>query len=341
MDIKELKRYIYDGNYVEQILESIECHHIKYHVSGEYWTFANATGDNNNAVTLYNNESLTCVNYTRQMIKSNRATDIFDLVSYTKELSFFDSLKFICDKIGISYYHNFDEDVPDSFKILKMIKEMKSGVEIEEEIPLKPVSEKIISYYKQYVNEIFYEDHIDYSTQKIFEIGFDCQTNRYTIPIRSEIGDLLGVKGRYFYRDVPTNENKYIYLEPCSKSKILYGLNKTINYIHSVGSIYIMEAEKSVMQLWSYGNRNSVSIGGKMISQYQINMIVRLGVKIIFCFDKDVKKEEYEIIAKKFPDAISIYYMYDEDDILDSHESPSDDPNKWLHLKRNNIYQIK
>ena len=58
-----------------------------------------------------------------------------------------------------------------------------------------------------------YEDNIDYSTQKEFEIGFDEESNRYTIPIRSEIGDVVGVKGRYFDRKVPEGENKYIYLD--------------------------------------------------------------------------------------------------------------------------------
>ena len=38
LDVKELKNYIYENRYVEQILESIGCHHIKYHASNSYWT---------------------------------------------------------------------------------------------------------------------------------------------------------------------------------------------------------------------------------------------------------------------------------------------------------------
>ena len=227
MDAKELKNYIYENRYVEQILESIGCHHIKYHASNAYWTCANANGDNNGAIVLYNNEYLMCLNYTRQMIKGDRKTDIVDLVCYTKDLTFPEGLKFICEEIGMSYYHDFDEDIPDSFKILKIIDDMNSNSLEEKEKPLKPISERILSYYKEYVNDLFYEDNIDYSTQKEFEIGFDEESNRYTIPIRSEIGDLVGVKGRYFDRKVPEGENKYIYLEPCAKSKIIYGLYKT------------------------------------------------------------------------------------------------------------------
>lgn len=341
MDIKELKNYIYENRYVEQILESIGCHHIKYHVSNGYWTCANATGDNNGAVVLYNNEYLMCMNYTRQMIKANRKTDIIDLVCYTKDLTFPKGLQFICDEIGMSYYYDFEENIPESFKILKMIEDMNSNSLEEREKPLKPINESILSYYKPYVNDLFYEDNIDYATQREFEIGFDEESNRYIIPIRSEIGDLVGVKGRYFRRDVPSGENKYIYLEPCAKSKILYGLNKTINYIKQNNRIYILESEKAVLQLWSYGYRNSGGTGGKELSQYQIDMLVRLGVMIIICFDKDVTKEELEELADRFPDGIPLYYMFDEDKILDEHESPSDNPAKWQYMVEHNIYKLR
>ena len=224
MDVRELKNYIYENNYSEQILESIGCHHIKYHSVGAYWTAGNPDGDNKGAIILYNNESLICLNKTRQMIKGSRQTDIIDLVCYIKNLTFPEGLKEICSEIGMSYYHDFEEDIPDSFKILKMLEDMDSNISEEKEKPLQPISEKILSYYKPYVNDLFYEDHIDYETQREFEIGFDEETNRYTIPIRAELGDLVGVKARYFDRKVPDGMNKYIYLEPCAKSKILYGL---------------------------------------------------------------------------------------------------------------------
>lgn len=341
MEVRELKEYIYDNKYVEQILESIGCHHIRYHSSNSYWTCANATGDNNNAIVLYDNEYLMCTNYTRQMIKTNRSTDILDLVCYTKDLSFPDALKYVCDEIGISYYHDLSNEIPESLKILNLIDEMNFSLENQALEKVQKLDEIILSYYKPFVNKMFHEDGIDYITQREFEIGFDEETNRYTIPIRSEIGDLVGVKGRYFYRDVPNGENKYIYLEPCAKSKILYGLHKTMEYIKQSGKVYVAESEKAVMQLWSYGYRCVVSTGGKTLSQHQVELLVRLGVDIIFAFDKDVKKEEIEEISEKFPENLPIYYVYDEDNILEGHESPSDNSLKWQQLVKNNVYRIK
>lgn len=341
MDVRELKNYIFENNYSEQILESIGCHHIKYHAVGAYWTAGNPDGDNRSAIILYNSEALICLNKTRQMINGSRTTDLIDLVCFVKQVSFPEGLKYLCSEVGLSYYYDFDEDVPDSFKILKLLEEMDSNVIEEKEAPLKPISEEILQYYKPYVNDLFLEDHISYSTQREFEIGFDEETNRYTIPIRSELGDLVGVKARYFDRHVPDGISKYLYLEPCAKSKIIYGLYKTLPYIRRTGVIYVGESEKFVEQAWSYGDQNAGGTGGKELSQYQIDLLVRLGVMIIFCFDKDVTKEEIEALANKFPDGVPLYYMFDEDNILDEKQSPTDDPVKWKQMKKNNIYKLR
>lgn len=79
LDTRELKRYIYDNKYVEQILNSIGCHHIQYHAGGGYWTACNPDGDNKHAIILYDSEPLICLNKTRQMVKGSRTTDIIDL----------------------------------------------------------------------------------------------------------------------------------------------------------------------------------------------------------------------------------------------------------------------
>lgn len=341
MDTKELKTYIYENNYIANILESIGCHNIRYHSSGDYYTASNPDGDNKNAIIVYNNELLNAMNFTRNIDTNGRFLDIIDIVSYATGLSFVQSIKKIASEVGLSYYHDFTEDEPECFKILKMLKQINSGIEVEKDKPLKPISENIMSYYKPYVNDLFAKDGIDYQTQKDFEIGFDEMTNRYTIPIRSEIGDLIGVKGRYFYRDVPEDRNKYIYLEPCAKSKVLYGLNKTLPYIKQNRKVFVGESEKFTMQCWSMGYRNAVSTGGKIISQRQIDLLMRLCVDIVICFDKDVDKKEIEKIAEKFPENMPLYYMYDEDNLLSGHESPTDHKEVWERMVEKNIYRLR
>lgn len=341
MDIALLKEYIVEHNLIETILSDLQCGHIKYHSSGQYITASNPDGDNKQAIVVYNNESLHCDNYTRQIKKDGSSADLFDLVCYIKDLTFFEGLKYVCSVIGLEYYHDFTEDIPESLLITQLILDMSESAEENRDKPLKPIDPIILTYYKNYVNDMFLKDNISYETQKEFGIGYDEQTNRITIPIFSEIGDLVGVKGRLFKDKLDEGDLKYLYLEPTSRARILYGLNKTIDYIKEAGRVYVVEAEKGVLQGYSYGTRNIVATGGKEFSKSQIEMLTRLGVQIVLCLDKDVQNDEIEELANRFADGIPIYYMYDESNILSEKEAPTDNPYKWQHLIKNNIYKIK
>ena len=138
-----------------------------------------------------------------------------------------------------------------------------------------------------------------------FEIGYDIQTDYITIPIRDELGNFVGVKGRYF-GEPDERHTKYTYLEKCNKSKLLYGYSQNKLHIKNSSCIYIVESEKAVMQLAGMGIRNVVSTGGKTISKYQVELITRTGCSPIFAFDKDVEKEELLEIANKFIDGIDV-----------------------------------
>ena len=77
------------------------------------------------------------------------------------------------------------------------------------------------------------------------------------------------------------------------------------------------------------------------MSQYQIDLLVRLGATIIFAFDKDVQKDELEELADRFPEGVPLYYLYDEDNILAEKESPSDNQKHWEYMVKNNMYRLR
>jgi len=341
MDIKRLKQYIFTNEKVEYILLQIGCKNIVKH--DNYYSCSNHDGDNNKAICQYfDTEYLNCINYTRDIRynKSSNFTSIIDLVCFVKQINLFQCIKYLCDILGLDYYEMSNEDdIPESLKMLQMLYDMKTGDFVEENYKLKPISEKILTYYKPYVNDMFFKDNISYETQKYFEIGYDDETNYITIPIRDELSNLVGVKGRYFGNSDEV-ENKYIALEKYAKSKILYGLDKSIKYIKETGFVYVGESEKFVLQLFNMGYYNCVSTGGKKISRIQKNKLCSLGVNLVFCFDKDVLKEEIKAMAEYFK-GINIYMMYDKDNILDVKESPSDDRSKFEYLNNNCILKIR
>lgn len=337
MDIRDLKEEILNRELISDILSEIGCHSIQDR--GEYYTCANKTGDNPRAIVVYKNEYIGCTNYTRQITKNGRSADIFDLVAYNEDCSFAEAMKFVCNLAGIDFYGEAQE-LPESLQIIKLLKEMSIGDGDEDNTPVKPISEKILSYYLPYGNKMFEDDNISLEVQQEFEIGFDPASGYITIPIRDSLGTLCGVKGRYF-GEPDERHTKYTYCEKCNKSRILYGHWQNREYIKNSKNIFILESEKAVQQLVTMGYRNAVSTGGKTISKHQIELITRTGCTPILALDKDVDEEELKGIGNMFMDGISVYAIVDRDNILDEKESPSDNPQKWSHLIKNNIYKIK
>ena len=341
MDIEILKEHILENNFIPTILEELGCHHIRK--KDGYFQCANPDGDNVTAVCVYENTNLTTINYTRDISNGkNIHTDLISLVEFYKNETFPYAVKWICDVLDIDYYSNLDEDLPKSLQLTKMLVEMQSvDTEAETEKPLKPIPEKILSYFKPYVNDMFCEDGVGYDTQVEFEIGYDEFTNRITIPIRDDLGNLVGVKARYFYRQVPEDEQKFMYIEKCARSQILYGLYKTINFIKKAQRVFVVEAEKGVQQLYDKGYFEAVATGGSKISKNQIDKLTRLCVPIIFVFDKDITKEELDNIASRFIDGTEVYALIDTIGVLNEKESPTDDISKFKQLLERCMYRLK
>lgn len=336
MQVNELKEYLLDNNLCEDVLIALGCGHVRNR--GEYISASNPDGNNTQAVILYKSPNLNCIDYTRQLSKTKRATDIFDLVAYFKDCTFAEAMRWVCNTIGLDYYQELEEPC-ESLQILKMLREMSTNSDGEDNEPAKPIPEEILDYYLPYSNKMFCEDGIDSDIQQEFNIGYDPQTNRITIPIRTPIGDLCGVKGRLFGEPDEYNP-KYLYIEPTAKQKLLYGLYENKNYIKNSNLIFIFEAEKSVLQCASNGVRNCVALGGKSISKTQAELIIRTGCSPVIALDKGISLEEIKSVASVFPDNIPVYYIFDEDNILEDKQSPSDDWGKFTYLRKNNIYKI-
>lgn len=337
MDIRDLKEEILNRELISDILAELGCHHIRD--KGDYVQAGNKDGDNPSSIVVYKNEYISCTNYTRQITKNGRSADIFDLIAYVEDCSFAEAMKFVCELAGIDYYGE-KEDLPASLQILRMLKDMSISDDEEDSSPVKPIPEEILSYYLPYGNKMFEDDGISLEMQREFEVSYCCQSNYITIPIRDSLGTLVGVKGRYF-GEPDEYHPKYTYIEPCCKGRILYGYWQNKDYIKQNQYVYVLESEKAVQQLATIGVRSCVSTGGKTISKYQVEEIIRTGCTPILALDKDVKEEELQNIASMFMDGIAVYAIIDKDNILDEKESPSDDPQKWHHLVKNNIYKIK
>ena len=336
LDVQNIKNYIYTNELIGDILSNLNCHHIKKHTG--FYTAGNPDGDNPSAIVIYENENLTTLNYTRQLTKQPRTTDIIDLVAFIKQCTFPEALREICNMLCLDYYAE-SINITESLQWIQIIKDMYIEDGAEDKSPLTPISENILSYYLPYPNLMFQEDNIPLSIQKEFEIGYDPATNYITIPIRDSLGSLVGIKGRWLGENDGFH-TKYTYIEKTNKSKLLYGYYQNRDYIKSSTQVFIVESEKAVMQLAGIGIRNVVATSGKTISKTQVELIARMGIVPIFAFDADVSEDELTNIANMFMDGVSVYAIIDKDHVLNEKESPSDNPDKWFKLIQNNIYKL-
>lgn len=337
LQVQELKEHILDNNCVEQILEELGCHHIRN--KGEYISAANKDGNNTQAIIIYLNENLTCINYTRQIAKNKRTTDIFDLISFCEDCTFAEAMKWVCDIVGIDYYSE-QQELPESLQLIKLLKSMSICDETEDNEPLKPISEKVMNYYLPYGNKMWCDERISLETQKEFNIMYDPQSNYIVIPLYDQLGSLVGIKGRYF-GEPDEFHTKYTHLFKCNKSKLLYGYWQNKEYIKNSKVLIVVESEKSVLKLAEYGFRNAVAIGGKSLSKYQVELITRTGCLPLLALDKDCTKEEINHLASMFVNGVNVYAVYDDIGILDEKESPMDDEQKWNRLYKECVFKVK
>lgn len=336
MDAQTIKEYIFSNNKIEVVLENLGMHHIQWHNRNEYITCGMPDGDNPSSTVVYCDNSFFMVKaYTRDIVDPYGISDIISLVSFINKTIFTQSINWLCELFGLDYYVESISDDPTLgyFKTFDLLMKPKASLEVQ----LKPIPEETLKAYLPWDNTIFYEDHIDWETQAEFELGLDVFSHRITIPIRDEMGRLVGVKGRRAWDAVDEWNPKYIYLHQCAKSRICYGLYKTLPYIREKNEIIVCESEKGVMQLWSYGYRNCVAVGGHSISQQQQDLIIQSGAAtIIIAFDKDVDEET----VRKEVENLSLYrrveYILDFNNILEEKESPMDNPNKWIDLYERN-----
>ena len=344
INIRVLVDRIVKDNKIETILKELGMHHIKSH--DKYYSCGMPDGDNISSTLIFKN-NLNVQAYTRNIIDKFGNSDIISLVMFVKNIYFLNAVKWISDKCGYDYY-NIDCERPNVLKFMDKLKDMKGTRKSDdEEVKLKPISHNMLKTYLPIPSYKFFLDGIDFETQMMFSISYDLQSHRIVIPIYDELGNLVGFKGRINYEN--EDDYKYIYLHSVPKSLILFGLDKTYEHIIEKGIVYVAESEKAVMQAWSKGIKNVVSIGGKQLSKAQVKKLTYLGVEVCLAYDDKANYETrdgelilvedfYKKEKDKFLESVEVSHIFDEHNlILKDKQSPFDNMNEWdniLKMKR-------
>ena len=271
--LKEIKKELLDSpEKLKELLEYFNFYNVHIHQSYISFGRAQDTSKKSIVVRLEKNDYLYVTDYARNISK-----DLFSYISEQRLVDFKDIIGVVRNILGVDDFSLFNESRGIFGGFYEKIRKRS-------EYSVRTYDESILDKYIPLANKRFVDDNISIAAQQFFGIRYDVESQGIVIPIHNQIGELIGVKVRCNY-EVQDGEMKYYYLIPCQASQTLYGYSQNYNYLTN-NIIYIYEAEKSIMQCFSYGIRNCVALGSGSISRKQVRMLLELNPKkIIFMHD--------------------------------------------------------
>ena len=310
---------------IVSMLDDLGFHHIRV-FEDKRISCAFPDGDNINSLQIllskdYDDAYLFTLSNTRNFNKG----DIFDFIKWHKDMEYmYQAINHVASYIGESYTKEDSEMKSSaSAKFLKSFIRRHKQQDVSNE---KILPDSIITQFYSIPSKMFYDDGISIDSQNKFSVMYDYWDNRVVFPIRNDYGQIISIKGRTLEYDYKINNiPKYRYYENYNGSKYLFGLYENFHNIIEKNEIIIVEAEKGVMQCDSFGVNNVVAISKKKFTDAQIRKILGLGIEnVVIMLDKDVLKKEIITQCKLFKRLINVYYCVDDNNYLDSNESPSD-----------------
>lgn len=229
-------------------------------------------------IRLENNSYLYVHDYARNINK-----DIFSYIATQRNLEYVDILNATKKILNITDYYDF-------FNRKGIFGGFYERIKKRTFTESKIQEESVLNQFEYVPNLRFLRDHISLESQRYFGIRYDIESQGIVIPIRDSLGQLIGVKERFNHK-VEDGDMKYFYSIPCRCSTTLFGYSQNYQYLVD-GTIFIGEAEKFVMQCYSYGYRNALALMSGSLSIQQAKLILSLHPKkVIFLHDQGYEKE--------------------------------------------------
>ena len=271
--LTEIKKELLDNpEKLKELLEYFNFYNVHIHQSYISFGRAQDTSKKSIVVRLEKNDYLYVTDYARNISK-----DLFSYISEQRLVDFKDIIGVVRNILGVDDFGLFNESRGIFGGFYEKIRKRS-------EYSVRTYDESVLDKYIPLANKRFINDNISIAAQQFFGVRYDVESQGIVIPIHNQIGELIGAKVRCNY-EVQDGEMKYYYLIPCQASQTLYGYSQNYNYLTN-NIIYIYEAEKSIMQCFSYGIRNCVALGSGSISRKQVRMLLELNPKkIIFMHD--------------------------------------------------------
>ena len=319
------------------ILETFDCH--KARINGREIRCAREEFSNPTAVVirLTNNENL--------LVKDYELNTVLDLINYLikiKNASFKDVMNAIKQELHLDSIYNYKKKTGLFGGIYSNISRNNGDISVT------TYPEEILKEYGNTPCTLWLQDGISLSTQRKWGVGYCVISQRVTLPIRSSTAELIGVKGRCNY-EPDEYEAKYLYLtDTCPMSQTLFGYSENYSSLYE-NEILVVESEKSVLKLDSWGYNNVVALGSNSLSTTQAKLLMSLNPKCVtFMIDKSLPLENTKRNADLLKTFCTMrqlkirYWNWEDNLTLDDKAAPCDDTkDEFEYILREEIVDIE
>lgn len=157
-----------------------------------------------------------------------------------------------------------------------------------------------------------------------FSVKYDSFSDRLVYPIRNLIGRIVNIGGRTLDPEWKTKGlRKYTYFFGWGAMDTVYGLYDNMDEIMKRKEVILFEGCKSVLLADTWGIKNTGAILTSHLNPQQMKILARLGCRVVFALDKEVRvREDHNI--QRLKNYVDVEYLWDSRDLLDDKDSPVD-----------------
>lgn len=304
---------------IEHILNTFGFDKIRRNGREIRCAFEHGTNPTAVVIRLQDNENLFVKDYER-----NTSYDLITYIVKSKGVPFKDVMNVIKQELHLDSIYNYQRTTG----LFGGLYDKLSGPNGDIEVRTYP--DEILEQYGNTPSLLWLRDGISLKTQRKWGIGYDMISQRITLPIRTSTGEVMAIKGRCNY--VPDEfEPKYLYLAQGPMSQTLFGYSENYSSLYE-SDVIVVESEKSVLILDSWGYNNVVALGSNSLSTTQAKLLISLNPKsVVFMLDKSLPLEN----TKRNADLLQTfcvmkqlkvrYWDWEENLTLDDKSAPCDD----------------
>lgn len=172
--------------------------------------------------------------------------------------------------------------------------------------------------------QVWLNEGISMESLEKYQVRYDSFSDRLVYPIRNPSGKIVNIGGRALDPEWKEKKlRKYTYFYGWGTMDTIYGLTENIEAIRDKKEIILFEGCKSVLLAHTWGIRNCAAILTSHLNPHQMKILARLGCRVVFALDKDVRVRDDHNIAK-LKNYVAVEYIWDRNDLLDDKDAPVD-----------------